>query len=81
MRFFCDSPYGLNEASVGITKTEAALQAAVIAAMYAAVALSAFTCSVDAHTYSTQDTNNVMRRLAECKFTASLVGNNIVITW
>lgn len=79
--FFCNNPYGLDEASVGTSKTEAALQAALIAAMYAAVALSAFTCSVAANAYSTQDVNNVLRRLAECKFSASLVGNNIVVTW
>lgn len=71
----------LNEVSSGSYKTEAALQAAVVAAMAAAVALSAFTCNVTVSSYSGQDVNNVLRSLADNNFIASLSGSTLTITW
>jgi hypothetical protein len=62
-------------------KTEAALQAAIIAAMATAIANNAFTCSVAVNTNSTQDVNRVMNMLSDSNFGATVTGNNLVITW
>jgi multisubunit Na+/H+ antiporter MnhC subunit len=65
----------------GAYKTEAALQAVVVAAIAVAVAASAMTCTIAVNAYSTQDVNNVMRILSDSNFICTNSGNNLVIVW
>lgn len=79
--FVFNDSNALSQASDGLVRTETALQAAVIAAMAAAVVLYASTCSLDVSSYSTQDVNNVMRLLSELNYICTNSGNNLVIVW
>lgn len=72
----------LREVSAGTYKTEAALQAAVIAAMASVVATGElFTCTVSVTGYSGQDVNNVTRTLGDSNFTVSQSGSTLTISW
>lgn len=79
--FVFNDSNALAKVTVGPVKTETALQAAVIAAMAAAVVLYASTCTVAVNSYSTQDVNNVMRLLADLNYICTNSGNNLVIVW
>ena len=84
LNFACDNAQSTRELSAGSYKTEAALQALVIAAIYAAVADNAFTCSVDTSNYSAQDVGNLCKTLANANFQYSRAdtdGDNLIITW
>lgn len=84
LNFACVNAQSMRELAAGSYKTEAALQAAVIAAMFAAVADNAFTCSVDTSNYSAQDVNNVCKTLQQADFQYSRAagdGDNLIITW
>lgn len=80
--FVFGNAQSLREISAGTYKTEAALQAAVIASMATAAALyNSFSCTVSVSSYSAQDVQNVMRILNEKNFGASLSGSTLTITW
>lgn len=72
----------LREVCAGTYKTEAALQAAVVAAMAAVVATGElFTCTVSVSGYSAQDIQNVMRVLTDQNFIVSLATTTLTINW
>lgn len=72
----------LREMSAATSKTEAAFQALVIAAMAVAVAAAeTFTCTVSTSGKSSRDVQNTMRLLQDCNFTVSLGGSTLTISW
>lgn len=77
-----DNAQSLREVCAGTYKTEAALQAAVIAAMAAVIATGEiFTCTVSVAGASGQDVNNVTRWLADQNYTTSQSGSTLTISW
>lgn len=82
MMFIYDNAQSVREVCAGTYKTEAALQAAVVAAMAVAIAAAeSFTCTVTVSTYTQQDIQNVVRRLISNGFGVRSTGTTIVITW
>ena len=81
MDFAVGNAQSIREMAVGTYKTEAALQALVIAAIYAAVASSAGSCTVSMTGTSAQDNQNVVRMLADMNFTTSQLGTTLTISW
>jgi len=80
--FVFGNAQSVREVSAGTYKTEAALQAVVIAAIAAVVATGElFTCTASASGYSQQDVNNVMRDLISQGFTATYSGTTITLAW
>lgn len=80
--FIFNNAQSIREMSAGTYKTEAALQAVVIAAIAAVIATGeVFSATASASGYSQQDITNVMRRLISCGYTASYSGTTITIAW
>lgn len=70
------------EISAGTYKTEAALQAAVVAALATAIAAAeTFTTTVSVSGYSAQDVQNVTRDLVGSGFTVSQSSSTMTIAW
>ena len=70
------------EVSAGTYKTEAALQASIIAAIAAVVATGElFTCTQRLSGQTAQDVQNCMRLLADMNFGTSISGSTLTITW
>jgi hypothetical protein len=82
MNFVFSNAQSCREASAGTYKTEAALQALVIAALATAVAAAeTFTTSVSTTGYSGQDVNNVTRPLIASGYTIATSGSTLTISW
>jgi malonyl CoA-acyl carrier protein transacylase len=80
--FVFNAPQSLREICAGTYKTEAALQALIVAAMaVAAAAAQTFTCSVSVTGYSGQDVQNVCRILGDMGFTVSQSSSTLTISW
>lgn len=80
--FACNNAGSVREASTAGYKTEFALQALVIAAIYAAIALNqTFSCTQSCTGYSQQDIGNVMRALVADGFTVSYANAVLTISW
>ena len=70
------------EMSAGTYKTEAALQATIIAAIAAVIATGElFTCTVSTSGTVAQDLQNCMRLLTDMNFTVSLAASTLTISW
>lgn len=82
MNIIFDNAQSVREVCAGKYKTEAALQAAAIAAIAAVVATGqVFQATVSVTGYSGQDVNNVMSALNDGFFTTVLTGSSLVISW
>lgn len=80
--FAVGNAYSCREMSAGVYKTEAAFQAVVAAAVYAAIAANAFTCTVSTAGVSAQDVQNTLRIMADQNFGGSYTGaTTITFTW
>lgn len=80
--FVFGNAQSVREVCAGTYKTEAALQAVVIAAIAAVVATGEiFTATASASGYSQQDIQNVLRILVDQGYTASFSGTTITISW
>ena len=80
--FVFGNAQSVREVCAGTYKTEAALQAVVIAAIAAVVATGElFTCTASASGYSNNDVSNVMRDLVSQNFTVTYSGTTLTISW
>ena len=80
--FACNNAQSVREMCAGTYKTEAALQALVIAAIYAQIAANeSFSCTQSVTGYSGQDVQRVMGILTDQNFTVSLSGSTMTISW
>lgn len=70
-----------HEMSAGTYKTEAALQASCIAAIYASIAANSYSATIAIGAGNAQDVQNVMRLFGDANYIINVVGTNIVITW
>lgn len=82
MHIIFNNAQSVREASAGTYKTEAALQAVVIAAIAAVIATGElFTCTASVSGYSAQDVQNVRRDLVSCGFGVTQSTSTLTITW
>jgi hypothetical protein len=82
MHLIFNNAQSVREASAGTYKTEAAMQALVIAAMATAIATGElFTANVSVSGGSAQDVQNVTRDLISCGFGVSQSGSTLTFTW
>lgn len=82
MNLIFDNAQSVREACAGTYKSEAALQAAVVAAIAAVIATGEiFTATISISSYGNQDINSVMRMLNEGFFTAVVTGANLIVSW
>lgn len=80
--FVFNNAYSVREVCAGTYKTEAALQAVVVAAIAAVIATGEiFTANAAASGYSQQDIQNVIRDLVSQNYTVSFSGTTITISW
>lgn len=80
--FVFGNAYSVREVCSGTYKTEAALQATIVAAMAVAIALAGtFTCNVSLSGQSAQDVQNVCRLLTDMSFGVTISGSTLTITW
>lgn len=80
---FCfNNAQSTREACAGTYKTEAALQATIVAAIAVSIAAAeTFNCTVSMSGQSAQDVQNCMRILNDMNFTVSLSGSTLTISW
>lgn len=80
--FVFGNAQSVREVCAGTYKTEAALQAVVVAAIAAVIATGElFTCTAACSGYSQQDIQNVIRVLSDQGFTTSFSGTTLTISW
>jgi hypothetical protein len=80
--FVFNNAQSVREVCAGSYKTEAALQAVVVAAIAAVIATGElFTCTAAASGYSQRDIQNILRDLISLGFTATFSGTTITIAW
>lgn len=80
--FVFNNAQSTREVCSGTYKTEAALQATVVAAIAVAIAAQeSFSCTVSVSGQSAQDVQNVMRVLNDMNYTVTLSGSTLTIAW
>jgi hypothetical protein len=80
--FACNNAQSTREICASSYKTEAALQATVTAALYAAMAAqNTFSTTVSVTGATSQDLQNVTRILGDMNFTTSQSGSTLTISW
>lgn len=80
--FVFNNAQSAREVCAGTYKTEAALQATIVAAIAVQIALQeSFSCTVSVSGQSSQDVQNCMRILNDMNFTISLAGSTLTISW
>lgn len=82
MNLIFDNAQSVREVCAGTYKTEAALQASIVAAIAAVIATGElFTCTVSVSGKTQQDIQNCVRHLNEGFFTTSQSGSTLTISW
>ncbi len=77
-----DNAQSVREVCAGTYKTEAALMAAIIAAIAAVVATGElFTCTVSVSGKTQQDIQNCVQHLREGFYTTSQAGSTLTVSW